>query len=53
MTIHSVAAELHADGRTDMKLIVDFRNFANVSKRGAAEWVEFIWLGIGTESGIL
>jgi len=32
MTIHSVAAEFHADGRTDIKLIVDFRNFANAPK---------------------
>jgi hypothetical protein len=31
--IRPVGAELlHADGRTDMKLIVDFRKFANAPK---------------------
>ena len=31
--IHAVGAELfHADGQTDMKLIVTFRNFANPPK---------------------
>jgi hypothetical protein len=34
MKIRSVGAELfRADGRTDMKLIVAFRNFANAPKQ--------------------
>jgi len=33
MKIRPVGAEsLHADGQTDMTLIVDFRNFADASK---------------------
>jgi len=33
MKIRPVGTEIHADGRTDMtKLIVAFRNFANVPK---------------------
>jgi hypothetical protein len=36
LKILPVGAELfHADGRTDMKLIVAFRNFANAPKIGS------------------
>jgi len=36
--IRQVGVEFHSDGRTDMKIIVAFRNFANAPKKTGRWW---------------
>ena len=42
MKIRRVGAEFfHADGQTDVRLIVSFRNFANAPKNYTGFWREY------------